>query len=429
MFTRTPLVAVGLLFTCAAMASDWPTFRGPNRDGVSTETGLRQQWPKEGPPKAWTAKNLGLGFGAPIVVEGKIYGTGTRSGKDGIWALKESDGTEIWFTPYADSRRGDPNSGPSGAPSFANGKVYATSSSGKLVCLNAADGKKLWGADYEKDFGGRAQGWGYTESPLVDGKKVIVTPGSAKGTVVALDSETGEAIWKTELKGGAGGAGGYSSPVKATVGGIPMYVVLLGTSGGVIGVHAETGKLLWQYNAAALGGTAQIPMPIVKDDLVWFSTSYRGGSALLKLTPEGKDRVTVKELKKYERDLMNHHGGMVLVGDYIYSGHGHNAGQPVCVELKTGEIKWGPERYPTGANGSAAVLYADNRLYFRYQNRMMVLIEAKPEECKVVSSFMLPEPDTRSRTESWAHPVIANGMLYIRDQNQLHCYNIKADTN
>lgn len=426
MSTRLPILAAGLLLACTAIAADWPEFRGPNRDGICTETGLLQQWPKDGPPKVWTAKNLGLGYGTPSIADGKIYGLGTRGGKDGVWALKEADGSELWFTPFDDPRKTNQNNGPSGTPTVSGGKLYALSSNGKLVCLDAASGKKAWGVDYVKDYGGRIEKWGYTESPLVDGDKVIGTPGSAAATMVAWNKDTGKEIWKLPLRGGAGGGGGYSSPIKATVGGIPMYVVLLGQGGGLIGVHAETGKLLWQYTAAAMGGTAQIPIPVIKGDLVWVSTAYRGGSALLQLIPDGKDKVTVKELKTYRTNLMNHHGGMVLVGDHIYFGHGQNAGQPVCVELKTGAIKWEPEKYPAGAQGSAAVLYADNRLYFRYQNGMMVLIEPSPEELKVVSSFKLPDPSGR---ESWPHPVIVNGKMYIRDQEKLHCFNVKAEKN
>jgi outer membrane protein assembly factor BamB len=429
MSLRLPLLAAGLLLACTATAADWPEFRGPNRDGVCTETGLLQEWPKAGPPKVWTVKNLGLGFGTPSVAGGKIYGLGTRGGKDGVWALKEADGSEVWFTPFADPRPTNQNNGPSGTPTVRDGKVYALSSLGKLACLDATSGKKLWGVDYVGTYGGRVEKWGYTESPLVDGDKVIGAPGSASATVVAWNKDTGKEVWKTAIRGGAGGGGGYSSPVKATVGGIPMYVVLLGQGGGLVGVHADTGKLLWQYTAAAMGGTAQIPVPVIKGDLVWVSTAYRGGSALLQLVPEGKDRVAVKELKTYRTELMNHHGGMVLVGDHVYFGHAQSSGMPVCVGLKTGEIKWGPEKYPAGAKGSAAVLYADDRLYFRYQNGMMVLIDPSPEGLKVVSSFQLPDPDQRSAPQSWPHPVIANGRLYLRDQNLLHCYDVKADKN
>jgi outer membrane protein assembly factor BamB len=258
---------------------------------------------------------------------------------------------------------------------------------------------------------------------------VIGTPGSADATVVALNKDTGKPIWKSKL-GAVGGGQGYCSPVKATVGGVPMYIVLLGQTGGLVGVNPDTGKELWRYTKSALGGVAQIPMPIIKGDLVWFSTSYSGGSALLQLTPEGSEKVNVKELKTYKKpELNNHHGGMVLVGDYIYFGHDQTKGYPVCVELKTGEIKWGPEKNASlvaGGQGSAAVLYADNRLYFRYQNGMMVLIEPSPEGLKTVSAFKLPEP---SGKESWPHPVIANGKMYIRDQDKLHCFNVRADKN
>jgi outer membrane protein assembly factor BamB len=196
--------------------------------------------------------------------------------------------------------------------------------------------------------------------------------------------------------------------------------------------------LLWQYKATpATGGIAQIPIPIVKGDKVWVSSSYGGGAALLQIVPKGTDGFEVKELKSYKKpQLNNHHGGMVLVGDYIYFGHNQNEGNPVCVEFKTGEIKWGPEKPPPGCAGSAAVLYADDRLYFRYQSStdksadeksgMMVLIEPSPDELKVISSFKLPPPDRKSHPQSWAHPVIANGKLYLRDQNVMYCYNIKA---
>jgi outer membrane protein assembly factor BamB len=425
MSPRSPLLAAGLLCCCAATAADWPDFHGPNRDGVSAETGLLREWPKGGPPKVWAAKGLGFGFGTPSVGGGKVFGMGTLGGKDGVWALKEADGSEAWFTTFDDPRKTNQNNGPSGTPTYHDGKVYAVSSNGKLVCLDAQSGKKVWGADYVADFGGKVPSWGYTESPLVDGDKLICAPGAAKSTVVALNKDTGKPIWKADL-GPVGGGNGYSSPVKATVADVPMYVVLLGDRAGLVGLHAETGKLLWQYTGRpAAGGTAQIPLPIIKGDRVWVSTSYSGGSALLQLAPAGADKFSVKELKSYKKpELNNHHGGMVLVGDYVYFGHDQKQGKPVCVDFKTGDIKWGPEPYPAGAAGSAAVLYADGRLYFRYENGLMVLIDPSPDGLKVVSSFKLPEP---SGKEGWPHPVIANGRLYIRDQDKLHCFNVKAE--
>jgi outer membrane protein assembly factor BamB len=427
---RVLLSACAFLFAATAVAGDWPGFRGPNRDDVCTETGLLKKWPEGGPKKLWSASNLGTGWGAPAIADGKIYGSGQRGGKDGIWALKEADGTELWFTPISDPavKLGPQTNGPASTPTVHKGKVYAVSANGTLACLDAATGKPVWSKSYTKDFGGSVPRWGYNESVLADGDKIICAPGGAKAAVVALKADTGEVIWKSDV-GPVGSANGYSSPVKGTFNGVPMYVVLLGTSSGLVGVDAQTGKMLWQYKEKpATGGVAQIPTPIVKGDFVWVSSSYGGGAALLQITGKGKDSFAVKVVKSYAKpELNNHHGGMVLVGDNIYFGHDQNKGYPVCVDFKTGDIKWGPvTKEIAGGSGSAAVLYADDRLYFRYQNGVMVLVEPSAEELKIVSSFKLPPPDTKSYPQSWPHPVIANGKLYIRDQNAMHCYDVKA---
>jgi|SRR5579883_145367 len=432
MTLRVPLLTCAFLIAATATAADWPTFRGPNRNGICTETGLLKQWPKNGPKKVWTAKNLGLGWGTPSVADGRIYGIGTRDGKDGVWAVKESDGSELWFTPFAAPATGlgPQTNGPASTPTFQNGKVYAVSNNGTLACLDAKTGETAWTKNYVSDFGGAVPKWGYTESVYADGDKIICAPGGRGAAVVALKASDGAVIWETDA-GAIGGGNGYSSPVKATIGDVPMYVVLLGDSSGIVGVNANTGQLLWQYKGIAATGTvAQIPTPIVKDDKVWVSTSYKGGSALLQIVPKGKNAFTVKEIKTYKKpELNNHHGGMVLVDGYIYFGHDQNQGNPVCVDFKRGEIKWGPEKPPAGGQGSAAVLYADGRLYFRYQNGTMVLIEPSPDELKVVSSFKLPPPDVKNYGQSWPHPVIANGKLYIRDQSVMYCYDIKAAGN
>ncbi len=426
MSIRVPLLAAGLLFASAALADNWPAFRGPNRDGVCKETGLLKEWPKEGPKVAWTAKGLGLGYGTPTVAKGMIFGMGTREGKDGIWALKEADGTELWFTAFDDPRKTNQNNGPSASPTYDDGLVFAVSSLGKLVALDAEKGEKKWQRDYVKDFKGSVPAWGFTDSVLIDGDKLICTPGGSKAGLVALDKKTGKDIWTSEIPGGGSGGGGYCSPEKVKLVGAEMYVVLMGKAAGLVGVAPETGKLLWSYTVtAAGGGVAQIPIPIVSGDSVWVSCSYSGGSALLKIEADGAEKFKATEIKTYKKpELNNHHGGMVKVGDYAYFGHNQNDGKPVCVDLKTGEIKWGPEKAsPGGGGGSAAVLSADGRLIFRYQNGVVVLIEPSPAKLNVVSSFK--EAD-RSGKESWAHPVIANGKLYLRDQDKLTCYDVKA---
>lgn len=410
-----------------APAADWPGFRGPNRDGLSPETGLLKEWPKDGPKKVWTAKNLGLGFGTPSVADGMIFGVGTREGKDGVWALKESDGSELWFTPFASAAKvASQANGPGSTPTYHAGKLYAVSLGGTLVCLDAKTGKEQWKKSYIDDFGGKVPTWGYNDSVLVDGDRLICAPCGAKAAVAALKLKDGEVVWKSEVK--AGGGSGYSSPIKATFGKTAMYVVLLGTDGGVVGVSAETGKVLWQYKGkAATGGVAQIPIPVVKDDKVWVSCSYGGGAALLQIVDKGKGEFEAKEVKAYaKKDLNNHHGGMVLVDGQVYFGHDQNNGKPVCVDMKTGEIKWGPEANPAEGRGSAAVLYADGRLYFRYENGVMVLLEPDPQELKVVSSFKLPAADQRSNPQSWPHLVIVDGKMLVRDQTVMYCYDVKG---
>lgn len=419
---RSRVIALTVLFlsaTAVASAADWPRWRGVNNDGVSKETGLLKTWPKDGPKLEWTAPGCGAGYSSVVVSGGVIYGTGAVSGKDVAWAKKESDGSPLWSTPFAQKDRGE---GPNSTPTFHNGKVYVLNCGGELACLDARSGKVDWRVNYQKDLGGRMMsGWGYSESVLIDGDKLICTPGGDRAAVAALKPATGEVIWKSEVTN-AGGAG-YASPVKAVIGGVPMYITLLGKSGGVVAVHADTGKLLWRYTKVS-NGTANIPTVVVRNDLVWCSTGYGdGGSALLRVKA-ANGSASVEEVVHYSSgELQNHHGGMVLVGDYLYFGHAHNQGHPACVEFKTGEIKWKEKKGAAGGGGSAAVVYADGMLYYRYENAQVVLVEANPDGLKVAGSFKIPNA---SGSPSWQHPVIANGKLYLRDQDKLHCFDVKA---
>ena len=407
----------------AAGAGDWPQFRGPNRDGVSAETGLLKAWPTEGPKKLWTVPGLGGGYSSVAVVGGTIYSTGLKpDGQEHLFALAASDGHELWSTPIAAKQKVGYDEGPRSTPTVADGRVYAVSMGGTLACVSAADGKPVWSKSYVKDFGGSVQAWGYSESVLVDDGKVYATPCSKVAAMVALDAKTGETVWKATVKD-AGGAGGYASAVKATVGGVPMVINLLGKSGGVTAFHATTGKVLWQY-ARIMNGTANIPSVLVNGDLVFCSTGYSdGGAALLKMTANGT-QVSVQEMKYSKaNDLQNHHGGMVAVGGTIYFGHGHNQGYPAAVEFATGEVLWKESKPTSGGQGSAAIVAADGLIVLRYQNGVVASFKANPKEFEPVSSFKIPEP---SGKPSWQHPVIANGKLYLRDQDKLHCFSLKA---
>jgi len=438
------LIACALLAGAVVAAdkpgpNDWPQWRGQNRDGKSPETGLLKSWPKEGPALKWTAKDLGTGFSSPSIAAGKIFAMGNREGKDGVFALQEADGKELWFTEIDDTRNdirkgknpGPQNIGPASTPTYADGKVYAVSNKNGVVAkLDATTGKIEWQKSYVKDFGAGTPSWGFSDSVLVDGDAVICAPSGSKGAIAALKVSNGDVKWATQVKNIGGGAG-YCSPVKTTVGGVPIYIVTLGQQGGTIGVHAGTGNLLWQFTKNAYGGVAQIPTPIVGEDRVFISTGYGGGSALLKLVPKGNDTVEAEEVWSAKGDPLNHHGNMILLDGKVYFGHGNNNGTPVCYDFKTGKEVWHEPKPPQGASGSAAYSYADGMLYIRYQNRLMTLVKPSPEGHKIVSQFMLPEPNVSGQygSQSWAHPVIANGKMYLRDQNLLYCYNVKATTN
>jgi outer membrane protein assembly factor BamB len=404
------------LLLCAALGlaapGDWPQWRGPNRDGVSTETGLLKEWPEGGPKLLWKAKGVGIGYSSVAIAEGRVFTMGDLKGKEQVFALDAQSGKNLWATPIS---RAD-GDGPRSTPTVDGDRVYAVSRQGDLVCLSVADGHVLWQKNYEKDFGGRMMsGWHYSESVLVDGDKVICTPGGDMAALAALDKRSGEVIWKAAVP--KSGGSGYASIVVAEVGGIRQYLTLLRS--GIVGVAADDGRFLWRYSRIA-NGTANIPTPVVWGDLVFCSTGYGAGSALLRLSRDGNG-IKVQEVYYLKgNQLQNHHGGVVRVGEYLYGGHGHNNGLPFCLNLKTGKFAWGPVRGP-GA-GSAAVVYADGNLYFRYQNGVMALIEATPSGYHLRSQFPLPnyvgEP-------SWPHPVVAHGKLWIRGRDVLLCYDVR----
>ena len=439
-------------------AGDWPQWQGPNRDGVSTETGLLKKWPDDGPPVLWTTQDLGIGLAGVSVQKGRIFTMGERDasaagkeasdkdkedhskdtkgkhGKKGkqkarsgqgkqqyVDALKEADGTPLWSVSIGTGmNNGGGYSGPRCTPAADGKHVYALSIDGDLACLDSATGDVVWTKNLKKDFDGQMMsGWGYAESPLVDGDRLICTPGGKKDTMVALNKLTGKTIWSCSVPEfghkGKDGAG-YSSVVISHGAGVKQYVQLIGR--GLVGIRADDGKFLWGYDKMA-NGTANIPTPIVRGDYVFDSTGYGAGAALLKLTASD-DGVKAHEVYFLDHTkLQNHHGGMVLVGNYLYGGHGHNEGAPICLEFLTGKVVWKENHGP--GDGSAAVGYADGRLYFRYQNGVLALLDASPKGYKVEGSFSIPDV----AVPSWPHPVIAGGRLYIRDQQRLICYKLK----
>ncbi|MGD9644107.1 MAG: PQQ-binding-like beta-propeller repeat protein [Pirellulales bacterium] len=402
-----------------AATTDWREWRGPTRDGISGETGLLAQWPQGGPPLAWKTTGLGSGFSSLSLVGDRIYTLGDRKDGQFVIALSRADGKELWSTRIGELWEPGGYSGPRCTPTVDGNFLYVIGPHGNLVCLAANNGKIVWQRHLHNDFAGPVPHWGFCESPLIDGNKLICTPGGPDAAIVALDKKTGADIWRTPLpplgNQGMDGAA-YSSIVIGNGGGVRQYVQLVGR--GVVGLDAKTGKFLWGYNRVA-NGTASIPTPVIHDDYVFCSSGYGTGAALLKLSAANggihADEVYFLDGKEFQ----NHHGGMILLGDYLYAGHGHNAGAPTCLEWKTGKTVWRQNRGP--GSGSAAVAYADGNLYVRFQNGVVALIGATPSGYEERGKFEIPDVSQ----PSWSHPVIAGGKLYLREQDALYCYDLK----
>jgi len=412
-------LSAGMAFSADSIAPTpgWHQFRGPNRDGISTETGLLKTWPAEGPKLLWEIKGAGGGMGSVTVGKGRVFVVGNRKEGVSLTAFDLTTQKELWSTVVSDKR-----DQPNGAPTFDGERLYSVSKDGILSCCDAESGELLWRKSYTADLGGLIMsGWGFSESPLVDGDLLIGVPGGNDSIVAAMDKKTGEVKWKSALPADVGARGkdgaGYTGVVISNGGGVKQYITLVGR--GLVSVRASDGKTLWTYNPVA-NGTANIPTPLVWDDYVFTSSGYGTGAALLQLKKDG-DGVTAEE--KYflkPGTFQNHHGGMVRIGDYIYAGSGHNNGIPVCLEWKTGKIVWEQSERP--GRESAAVVSAEGELYFRWQDGTMGLIEATPTGYKLQGTFKLPAV----KGPSWPHPSIHDKKLIIRAQDQIFCYDLAA---
>jgi outer membrane protein assembly factor BamB len=407
------IAVLGLLGSGARLVAsefDWPQWLGTARDGKSRESGLLKSWPKEGPPLAWKATGIGEGFSTPSIADGRIFTMSNREKTEYVLCLDEKDGKEKWASATGPSGGGGGYPGPRSTPTVDGELLYALGCRGILVCLKAADGQEVWRKDFRKEFGGEVGGWDYSESPLVDGEKLVVTPGGKKASIAALNKKTGDTLWSCPIPD-AGNAE-YSSVIAADVEGTRQYIQFL--KKGVVGVAAADGKFLWRYDKPA-NGTANCSTPLFADGHVFAASSYGNGGGLAKVTKEG-DGFKAEEVY-FTKKMRNHHGGMVLVDGFLY---GSDEGSLVCLDFKTGQVKWA-ERAP----GKGSILFADGRLYYRNEGKKgtLFLVDANPE--KYVEEGRFDQPD-RSGREAWPHPVIANGKLYLRDQDLLLCYDVKA---
>ena len=414
-FNRSIIGLAVLIGSLPCFANDWPQWRGPNRDGISRETGLLKEWPPEGPKLLWQVQETGGGYSTPSVVGDRLYVMGSE-GMDNefVRALSTQDGKPVWTTRVGKVGPNDPGMnypGSRATPTADGDALYVFGSDGDIAGVEAAGGKVRWSKNVRTAFGGKPGKWAYAESPLVDGDVVVCTPGGSEATIVALNKKNGEVVWKAALPEGDEAA--YASAIVVEAVGVKQYVQFL--QKGLVGVDAKTGKFLWRYEQTAKGSPANIPTPVADDGYI-FSGSGRGGGGLIRLK-KSDDRFEVEQIVHTPK-LPTAIGGAVKVGDYLY---GTTSRALICAEFKTGALKW-----EESAIGAASLLFADGRLYLHGENGQVALVEATPDGYREKGRFAPPDQPDRGRSKAWAYPVVANGRLYIRDLGSLWCYDVKA---
>jgi outer membrane protein assembly factor BamB len=387
-------------------STDWPQWRGPDRNGVSKEIGLLKQWPKSGPALVWSASQLGAGYGSVAIRGDRVFIQGMKNRQSIVTTLDRATGKFVWSAVLGPSRNNDRGSGPRSTPTVDGDRVFVLTENGDLASLQAADGKIVWRRNIIEEFRGRNINWLISESPLVDRDLVIVSPGGRNAGMAALDKTSGKTVWTSkELSDEAG----YASPVVADVQGVRTIMTLTSEAG--VGVRASDGKLMWRYGNVA-NGTANITTPVYADGKVFFTSAYGTGGALLGLRAAGEEN-RAQEIY-FTSNMQNHHGGVVLVDGYLY---GFSNSILTCLEFTTGKVMWRDRSV-----GKGSVAYADGNLYILSENNLVGLVEASPSGYREKGRFSVADQGW----PSWAHPVVSGGRLYIRNQETLASYDVRA---
>jgi outer membrane protein assembly factor BamB len=407
MLTRRSAMAVlsaPLMAQTRRPAADWPQWHGPARTNLSSETGLLKEWPAGGPKPLWTVRGLGAGYGSLAIRGDRIYLQGASGGRSVVLALNRSDGQQIWNAPIGRALDQDRGGGPRGTPSVEGDTIYVLTEDGDLACVRDGDAHVVWKRNILRDFSGRNPYWLISESPLIDGQKLIVTPGGRGAGIVALDKSSGKEIWRSsELSDPAG----YASCIVADVQGVRTVMNLTAEAG--VGVRASDGKLMWHYEKAA-NGTANCTTPVYADNKVFYTSAYGTGCGLLRLSNQGG--IIKADEGYFSRDMQNHHGGVVLVNGHIY---GFSNSILTCMDFAEGHTRWRDRSV-----GKGSVTYADGMLYLLGENNQVALAEATPDGYREHGRFGIEDQGR----PSWAHPVVCGGRLYIRNQGTLSCYDV-----
>lgn len=400
-FLTATIALLGLASQAVAQtAAIWPQWRGPNRDGISKETGLLKQWPAEGPPLVWKATGAGAGYSSFSVSGGKLYTLGLRGDREFVIAFDVATGKEAWATAHGGAFRNDRGNGPRGTPTVDGDRVYALGGNGDLSVLDARTGKIIWTKNVLKEFGGSNITWGISESPLVIGNKVLVNPGGPGASIVALNKTDGSLIWKSQSD-----KAGYSSGISVEVNGGTQVVFF--TSERAVGLDLKDGRLLWEY-ARPSNNVANVATPIVRANRVFISSDYGTGGGVVEIKPDNK----AQEIW-FSKDMRNHHSSSVLIGDYLY---GFSSSILTAIKFDTGEIAWRDRSV-----GKGSLVYADGNLYCLSEKGVVGLVEATPTGYKEKGRFRIPQDSF----ETWAHPVVAGGRLYLRDQDTIYAFDIR----
>lgn len=400
------LVAVSLAAVvniAAQSSSDWPQWRGPNRDGVSKETGLLKQWPEGGPPLVWKATGAGTGYSSLAIANGRIYTMGLRGDREYLIAFDTATGKEAWATPHGGAYRDSRGDGPRGTPTIEGNKGYALGANGDLSSFDTTTGRVLWSVNVLSKFGGSNPNWGLSESPLIVGDKVLVNAGGPGASIVALNKKDGSLIWKSQSD-----QAGYSSAMLVQAGGTDQVVFF--TSKRAMGLDPRDGKLLWEYNKPS-NDVANVATPVVRANRIWISSDYGTGGGLLEIKAAGS-AIQANEIY-FTKAMKNHHSTSILVGDYLY---GFSSAMLTAMKFDTGEVAWHDRSV-----GKGSLVYADGHLYAFSENGVVGLVEATPAGYREKGRFTIKQESL----PTWTHPVISGGRLYIRDQNTIYAYDVK----
>lgn len=400
-------VMVSVLWFSSEIAAQsegfWPQWRGPNRDGISKETGLLKQWPAEGPPLLWKATGAGYGYSSFAVTNGRLYTLGLRGDREYVLAFDVATGKEVWATAHGKAFRNDRGDGPRGTPTVDGETIYALGGGGDLSSLDVRTGRMIWTMNILQTFGGSNITWGISESPLIVGEKLLVSAGGRGASIVALNKKDGSLIWKSQSDKPS-----YSSAIPLEIGGMTQVVFF--TSNRAVGLDIRDGRLLWEYPRPS-NRVANAATPIARANRVFISSDYGTGGGVVEIKAEGKS-VSAEEIY-FTREMRNHHSSSVLIGDYLY---GFSSSILTAMRFDTGEVAWKDRSV-----GKGSLTYADGHLYCLSENGVVGLVEATPEGYREKARFRIPH----DALPTWTHPVVAGGRLYLRDQNTIYAFDVR----